>query len=154
MCLLPFQLCISPFTWFYITEQYGLPSTLVDGVLGLTQAYSILGGYEPANDFPTESSYLEFLFLGGHISRVSFSTHFSQVFYDSYIDFGRPRVDGMSNESDKVTFQIEPGYYYSLEPQGVWFSNSNLSENKFYFPDLKIAVLSTGLSYNLVPSSY
>ena len=61
----------------------------------------------------------------------------------------------MSSEDDQVIFNVPEGYFYSMEPEAVWFTMEELGEsNKFKFPLKKIAVLSTGLSYNLVPSSY
>ena len=155
VCLQPNELCIKPFSWFYITDQYGLPSTLVDGVLGLTQGYNLLGGYEPMNDYNPEESILEYLYLNGHITQIGFSTHFTGLFYDSYIDLGMPRPDAISSFRDTVTLKIPQGYFYTVEPEAVWFSNPEIgSTNSFYFAAKKVAILSTGLSYNLVPASY
>lgn len=106
VCMLRNEICIKPFSWFYITEQYGLPSTLVDGVLGLTQNDSLLGGYEPVNNYDPELNVLEYLLLNGHITNVGFSTHLTQVFYDSYIDLGSPRPDAISSPRDTVTLRI------------------------------------------------
>ena len=145
--------CVRPFTWFYITDQYGLPSTIVDGILGLTQAYPLVGGVEPENDFPTGYSLLDEMFKNQHMSKVAFSTHLSQRVYESYFDFGSWRIDGMSSPKDRVNLDIEPGYFYSLFPHAVQFRNPNLDEIKRFKFDRKIAILSTGLQYNLVPSS-
>lgn len=114
VCMERGNLCIKPFSWFYITDQYGLPSKLVDGVVGLTQNDSLLGGYEPVNNHNPELSILQYLYLNGHITEVGFSTHFTQSLYDSYIDLGAPRPDGISSYRDTVTLKIPQGYFYSV----------------------------------------
>ena len=68
--------CVSPFSWFLIEEQYGLPDA-VDGILGLTQAGPSFGGWEPENNFQTQASLLDSLFANGYISKIAFSTHLS-----------------------------------------------------------------------------
>ena len=116
VCLQLYEMCVKPFQWFIITDQYGLPTDQVNGVLGMTQAEAFNGGYEPANAFSTGDNLMTSLFAGGDLSVVAWSTHLSQFLYDSYIDLGGPRLDGLSNEDDTVILTFPDGYFYTLEP--------------------------------------
>ena len=58
VCLLAGSVCVSPFSFFYVTDQYGLPSEVVDGILGLTQAGVPDATLQPENDFPTGISFM------------------------------------------------------------------------------------------------
>jgi len=80
-----------------ITDQYGLPSATVDGIMGLTQAEPIIAGVEPSNEFVTQVTYMNQLYNEELLSEVLFATHFSQWAYSSWIDFGQIRVDSMSS---------------------------------------------------------
>ena len=87
---------------------------------------------------------------------MSFSTHFSQSLYESYIDFGTYRVDGLSSVADYTRLNVNQGYFYSFYPDGVQFRNPALvsaGDTSRFNVDQKIAILSTGTRYNLVPSS-
>ena len=104
---------------------------------------------------------MDSLFANGYISKIAFSTHFSQVLYESYIDFGLWRPSGMSDENDISWLPIESGYFYSIVPLGVEFQNPALDTKNYMIPGTAvnglirppIAILSSGLSYNMVPSS-
>ena len=59
----------------------------------------------------------------------------------------------MSSVNDLVKFNIPTGYFYTLIPEGVRFLNPAIGgETSFRVPE-KTAMLSTSLSFNLVPSS-
>ena len=100
---------------------------------------------------------MDSLYANGDISKIAFSTHFSQTLYESYIDFGLWRSSGMSDPKDIAWIPISPGYFYTVLPLGIQFV---AAEARFSIPVREddgfrppIAILSTGLSYNLVPSS-
>ena len=69
----------------------------------------------------------------------------------------------MSNRDDIAWIPIKSGYFYSVVPLAVQFDNIALQGDtqRFSIPGTEvndeirppIAILSTGLSYNLVPSS-
>jgi len=82
-----------------------------------------------------------------------FATHLSQWAYGSWIDFGEVRVDSVSSVNDFITIKIETGYFYSLEPLAVQFRNPALTDTKRFYMPPTIAILSTGLQFNMVPNS-
>ena len=70
----------------------------------------------------------------------------------------------MSSVDDLITIPIEDGYFYTVETVGLQFRNPAITgEKRFNLeklgelgpnePEYPVAVLTTGLSYNLVPSS-
>ena len=153
VCLVAGTACVNPYPFFLITDQYGLPSDTVDGILGLTQASPIIAGVEPSNEFTTEVTYMNQLYNEGLLTEVLFATHFSQWAYGSWIDFGEVRPDSMSTPFDLVTMKVQDGYFYSLYPLAIQFRNPVITATKRFTIPPKIAILSTALSYNLVPSS-
>ena len=87
VCLTSFSNCINPFTFFLVTDQFGL-SPEIDGVLGLT-----LGGRmaDTPTDFKVGPLFLEKLYEEGNITQKAFSTHFSTLEGQSFVDFGPPK---------------------------------------------------------------
>ena len=63
------------------------------------------------------------------------------------------RVDSMSAPTDLVTIKIDEGYFYAVYPLALQFRNPAITDTKRFNIPPKIAILSTGLSYNLVPAS-
>ena len=82
-----------------------------------------------------------------------FATHFSQWAYGSWIDFGEIRVDSMSSKFDFVTVKVQEGYFYSLYPLAIQFRNEAITDTKRFTIPPRIAIMSTALQFNLVPSS-
>lgn len=49
--------------------------------------------------------------------------------------------------------KVDKGYFYSVYPLAIQFRNPTITETKRFKIPSKIAILSSALSYNLVPSS-
>jgi hypothetical protein len=78
VCLTTINDCIKPYSWFYVTEQSGLPSSAVSGILGLALNGRVQAGREPENDYsPTNEGFLKQLYLEGLLSEKMFATHLS-----------------------------------------------------------------------------
>ena len=81
-----FSLCIDPFQFVLITDQFGIPEE-VDGVLGMAQGYNPRGFNMP-DDFEVGPLLLDYLRLAEHITTKSFTTRFTGRFGDNFVDFG------------------------------------------------------------------
>ena len=145
VCLTSFSNCINPFTFFMITDQYGLPSE-IDGILGLT-----LGQKNDAPlDFKLGPLFLDKLYEEGHITQKSFSTHFSSVEGNSFVDFGTAR-DANMNVETKKTIDVDDTFFWQVTPQGVRFTDLDGDVNEFKLDEFK-AVLSSASEFTMVPA--
>jgi hypothetical protein len=59
VCLRSFSLCVDPFEFFLIGDQFGIPEE-VDGILGMAQGYNPSGDYLP-DDFEVGPLFLDLL---------------------------------------------------------------------------------------------
>lgn len=150
ICLNVRNYCVEPFQWFMFSHQYGLPAE-VDGLLGLAQGNFPRGTFNMDPDFEVGPLFLDYLRRAGHITEKSFSTHFSNRFGESFIDFGPARRDAMSNINDFVEIQVDSGFFYSLVPEGVRFGTQQ-SDNIYALKDHPM-VLTTGTTFSMVPAS-
>lgn len=51
-----------------------------------------------------------------------------------------------------MTLKVQDGYFYSLYPVAIQFRNPTITDTKRFTIPSTIAIMSTALSYNLVPS--
>ena len=95
--------------------------------------------------------YLDKLQSIGQITEKSFSTHFTGLEGDSFVDFGPYQESSMWDKNFLVELPVYKGFFYSATPQGVRFGDA---ENGSEFAlDGSEAVFTTGVSLSMVPSS-
>ena len=145
VCLTSFSNCVNPFTFFMITDQFGLPSE-IDGILGLA-----LGEKNEAPlDFKLGPLFLDRLYEEGNITQKSFSTHFSSIEGNSFVDFGPPRDNHMKLESQR-TIELDKTFFWQVNPTGIRFVRSDGDLNEFRVDEFK-AILSSASEFTMVPA--
>ena len=85
-----------------------------------------------------------------HVTEKAFSTRFSGLFGESFVDFGPPRAAEMSSIDELVEIPVNQGFFWTSIPQGVRFGPD--AANAFTVPEMD-AVLTSGSSVSFVPSS-
>ena len=149
VCLKSFSLCMDPFDFFLITEQFGIPEE-TDGILGLAQGRRPRGFNLP-DDFEVSPLFLATLNFAQHITEKSFSTRFSGPFGESFVDFGPGREEEMSSLGEQVEIPMNKGFFYSAIPTGIRFGEA--ANGQAYALNGIEAVFTTGISLSMVPSS-
>ena len=129
-----------------MTDQHGL-SPEIDGVLGLT-----LGGKmaDTPTDFKVGPLFLEKLYEEGNITQKAFSTHFSTVEGNSFVDFGPPKEQNM-NVATKQTIQVDNSFFWTATPAGVRFTDSDGDVREYALDGYK-AVFSSAADFSMVPA--
>jgi len=150
VCLGFDKACITPFTWYMITQQYGIPAQ-VDGILGLTQGKTPREEVEFPRDFEIAPLFMDYLRLTNWVTEKAFSTHFEGFSGSSYIDFGPVNYQSMSSLEFYVELGSEKGFFYSVFPEGIRFGGKD--DGDLYKLDGQIAIFSSGLEYTMVPRS-
>ena len=148
VCMLSFNNCVSPFKWFLIEEQFGIPPQ-VDGVLGLAMGRTPQGALIP-EDYSVGPLWLTHIYNNGYITDLSFSTHFEGFYGSSFIDFGPP-VDANMNKDYYAEIDVDEGFFYSATPQAVRFGGDEYPS--YFTPDTTPAIFSSSMSVSLVPKS-
>ena len=82
---------------------------------------------------------------------MSFSTNFTGKDGESFVDFGPYRDLSMSSFEDYVELKVEKNFFYAITPQGIRFGEK--SDRKEFALEELGAVITTGISVSLVPSS-
>ena len=114
ICLKKQDVCIEPFNFFLVTDQYGIPEE-TDGILGLAQG-EIPRGFNMPKYFNVGELYVDYLRLLGHINEKAFSTHFTGQDGESFVDFGPPREAEMSDVRELVEIPVKRGFFYTSTP--------------------------------------
>ena len=105
----------------------------------------------PDNFKPQSPNFMDTLYEAGHITEKGFSTAFTGRFGDSFVDFGKAQVSEMSDIAEYVETPMSKGYFYSAVLQGVKFGKNE--DGAEYGLSGLDAIFTTGLSFNMVPSS-
>lgn len=84
VCLGKNQLCIDPFKFFLLSDQFGIPED-ADGILGLAQGESPFHNTDVPINYNVGALLIDDLRLLGHISQKSFSTRFEGRDASSYL---------------------------------------------------------------------
>ena len=123
VCLQKTSRCIDPFTFFLVSDQHGIPDE-ADGILGLTLGGNTQGFNMPGY-YTVSELYLDLLRVMGYISEKSFSTHFTGLSGNSFIEFGPYKETYMSSIDEYVEIPVSKGYFYTGTPQGVRFGSGD-----------------------------
>ena len=102
------------------------------------------------DDYEVGPLYLDILDKAQWITEKAFTTRFTDIDGDSWVDFGPYREEEMSSIDEYVEIPVDRGFFYSAKPLGVKFGATDSGEQ--YALDGSPAVFTTGVSLSFVPS--
>ena len=129
VCIL-FSTCVEHFEFFLIEEQVGLKEP-IDGLMGMARnnKYHLL----PEVGDIVGPLYVEALYENGLIPENKFSFFFTEAGYDSWVDFGEPKLDNVREDASLVDVQlIEEDFFWAGYCQGVAFRDTS-EDNSYSF---------------------
>ena len=103
------------------------------------------------DDYEVGPLYLDILDKAQWITEKAFTTRFTDIDGDSWVDFGPYREEEMSSIDEYVEIPVDRGFFYSAKPLGVKFGATDSGEQ--YALDGSPAVFTTGVSLSFVPAS-